>query len=148
MVAQIGYSVAGQLRDRVVLCAVYTMHVETRSACFLVEPQNQGQRFVSDLVSEPLGRFSLLWLQNWWRWFLRFGLKTSGDGFLVEPQNQGGGGFSSLCLKTGIYGLMIWASKSPRRFLGLGLKTKHVLLCRLCHKIDRRMRQCGIHAKI
>jgi hypothetical protein len=36
---------------------------------FLVEPQNQDQRFVSGLTSKPLGRF------------LPVGLKT-GDGFL------------------------------------------------------------------
>jgi hypothetical protein len=42
MVAQVEYSVAGQLRGRVAPCAVYTWHVETRSAGFLVEPQNQG----------------------------------------------------------------------------------------------------------
>jgi hypothetical protein len=28
-----------------------------RSASFLVEPQNQGQRFISALASKPLGRF-------------------------------------------------------------------------------------------
>jgi hypothetical protein len=42
MVAQVGYSVAGRSRDRVVPCAVCTWHVETRSTGFLVEPQNQG----------------------------------------------------------------------------------------------------------
>jgi hypothetical protein len=36
---------------------VYTVHVETRSAGFLVEPQNQGGRFVSGLASKPLGWF-------------------------------------------------------------------------------------------
>jgi hypothetical protein len=59
---------------------------------------------------------SVVWPQNHWDGFLRFGLKTSGDGFLwfglktggdgfsclasipvvsflVESQNQGGGGF-------------------------------------------------------
>jgi hypothetical protein len=40
MVAHIGYSVAGRSRGRVTPCAVYTWHVETRSACFLVESQN------------------------------------------------------------------------------------------------------------
>jgi hypothetical protein len=30
--------VAGRSRGRVALCAVYTIHVETRSAGFLVEP--------------------------------------------------------------------------------------------------------------
>jgi hypothetical protein len=43
--------------------------VEMRSACFLVEPQNQGRRFVSGLTSKPLG------------WFLiGLGLKTDDDG--------------------------------------------------------------------
>jgi hypothetical protein len=36
------------------------------SAGFLVEPQNQGLRFVSGLVSKPLGRFSLVCPQNRW----------------------------------------------------------------------------------
>jgi hypothetical protein len=57
MVAQVGYSVAGRLRGRVVPSAVCIMHVETRSANFLVEPQNQGRRFVSCLASKPLGWF-------------------------------------------------------------------------------------------
>jgi hypothetical protein len=68
MVAQVRYSVAGRSRGQVALCAVCTVHVETRSAGFLVEPQNQGQRFVSGLASKPLGGF------------LRFGLKTGGGG--------------------------------------------------------------------
>jgi hypothetical protein len=38
---------------------ICTWHVETRSMGFLVEPQNQGQRFVSSLASKPLERFSL-----------------------------------------------------------------------------------------
>jgi hypothetical protein len=42
MVAQVGYSVAGRSRGRVAPCAVCTGHVETRSAGFLVEPQNQA----------------------------------------------------------------------------------------------------------
>jgi hypothetical protein len=92
----------------------------------LVEPQNQGRRFVSGLSSKPLGGF------------LHFVLKTDGNSFLVEPQNQGGGGFPSWGLKTGSYDLVIWASKSPRRFLGLGLKTKQTLICRLRHKTEGR----------
>jgi hypothetical protein len=54
MVAHVGYSVARQSRGRVTLCAVCTVHVETRSTGFLVEPQNQGQQFVSGLTSKPL----------------------------------------------------------------------------------------------
>jgi hypothetical protein len=38
MVAQVGYSVAGRSRGRVAPCAVCTVHVETRSVGFLVEP--------------------------------------------------------------------------------------------------------------
>jgi hypothetical protein len=38
MGAQVEYSVVGWSRGRVVLCAVCTWHVETRSAGFLVEP--------------------------------------------------------------------------------------------------------------
>jgi hypothetical protein len=57
MVAQVRYSVAGRSRGRVTPCAVCTWHVETRSTGFLVEPQNQGRRFVSGLASKLLGRF-------------------------------------------------------------------------------------------
>jgi hypothetical protein len=136
MVAQVGYSVAGRSRGRMASCAVCTWHVETRSAGFLVEPQNQGRRFVSDLASKPLGRFSPVWSQNWWRRFLPVWPQNWWSGFLVEPQNQGGGGFPGLSLKIGSSGLVIWASKSPRQFLGLGLKTKWASVCRLRHKTD------------
>jgi hypothetical protein len=95
-----------------VLCAVCTVHVEMRSAGFLVEPQNQGRRFVSGLASKPLGRFSPVWPQNWWL------------------------GFPDLDLKTGSSGLVIYASKSPPQFLGLSLKTKLTSVCRLHHKTD------------
>jgi hypothetical protein len=37
MVAQVGYSVAGRSGGRVTPCAICTVHVETRSAGFLVE---------------------------------------------------------------------------------------------------------------
>jgi hypothetical protein len=120
-----------QSRGRVVLCAICTVHVETRSVGFLVEPQNHDRRFVSGLTLKPLGRF------------LRFGLKIGGNGFLVEPQNQGGEGFPGLDLKTDSYGLVIWASKSPRRFLSLGLKTMQASIYRLCHKNDSRMQWRG-----
>jgi hypothetical protein len=43
------------VESRVVPCAVCSWHVETRSVGFLVEPQNQGRRFVSGLASKPLG---------------------------------------------------------------------------------------------
>jgi hypothetical protein len=110
MVTQVGYSVVGRSRGWVAPCAICTWHVATRSASFLVEPQNQGQRFVSDLASKPLGRFlavwpqsllrrfSPVWPQNWWRRF-----------FSVWPQNQWW--ISWLSLKTKVVeGFPIWAS--------------------------------------
>jgi hypothetical protein len=60
MVAQVGYSVAGQSRGWEAPCAVCTVHVETRSVGFLVEPQNKSRRFLIGL-----------------------GLKTDVDGLLV-----------------------------------------------------------------
>jgi hypothetical protein len=57
MVSQVGYSVAERSRGQVTLCVICTVHKETRSTCFLVEPQNQGRRFVSGLASKPLGQF-------------------------------------------------------------------------------------------
>jgi hypothetical protein len=54
MVAHVGYSVVGRSGGRVTSCAVYTVHVKTRSADFLVEPQNQGRWFVSGLASKPV----------------------------------------------------------------------------------------------
>jgi hypothetical protein len=89
MVAQVGYSVAGRLGGQVTPCAVCTVHMETRKAGFLDDPQNQGRRFVSGLASKPLGRFSLVWPQDWWL------------------------GFPGLGLKTGSSSLVNWASKSP-----------------------------------
>jgi hypothetical protein len=50
MVTQIEYSVAERSRGQVTLCAVCTVHVEMRSAGFLVEPQNQVRQFVSGLA--------------------------------------------------------------------------------------------------
>jgi hypothetical protein len=70
MVTQVGYSVARRSRGRVAPCAVYTWHMETRSVGCLVEPQNQGRRFVSGLASKSLGRFSPVWPENRWRRFL------------------------------------------------------------------------------
>jgi hypothetical protein len=55
MVAQVRYSVARRSRGQVTLCAVCTVHVETKSTSFLIEPQNQGRRFISGLASKPLG---------------------------------------------------------------------------------------------
>jgi hypothetical protein len=70
MVAQVRYSVARRSRGRVAPCVVCTVHVKTRSACFLVEPENQGRWFISGLASKPLGRF-----------LIGLSLKIDGDDF-------------------------------------------------------------------
>jgi hypothetical protein len=83
---------------------------------------------------------SVVWPQNHWDGFSRFGLKTGDDGFFWFGFKTGGDGFPSSDLKTGSYGLVIWASQSPRWFLGLGLKTKRAMVYRLRHKTDGRMK--------
>jgi hypothetical protein len=60
------------LGGRVAPCATCTVHVETRSAGSLVEPQNKGRQFVSGLASKPLRQF-----------LIGLGLKTDGDGLWV-----------------------------------------------------------------
>jgi hypothetical protein len=115
--AQVEYSVAGRSRGQVTLCVVYTVPKETRSVDFLVQPQNQGQWFLS------------VWPQNRWLRFLWFGW----------PQNHSLK-FFALGLKTGSCGLVIWPIKSPQWFLGLSLKTKWDMVCWLCHKTNVRMK--------
>jgi hypothetical protein len=112
-------------------CAVCTVHMETRGAGFLIEPQNQGQRFVSGLASKSLGRFVSDLASKPLRRFVSgltskpvvtvfsvLALKPvatvspvsaskSMVGFLVKPQNQGSEGFPGLGHKIGSYGLVI-----------------------------------------
>jgi hypothetical protein len=83
MVAQVGYSVAGRSRGRVTPCAVCTGHVETRSAGFLVEPQNQGGGGFPDLGLKT-GSFGVVIC----------GLKITATVSWFEPQNQVGFGLS------------------------------------------------------
>jgi hypothetical protein len=141
MVAQVRYSVAGRSRGGVVPCAVCTWHMETRSVSFLVEPQNQGRRFVSGLASSGLtskpAATIFVSLASKLVATVSSGLASkTAVGFLVEPQNQGVGGFPGLGLKTDNSGLVIWTLKSPRQFLGLRLKTKQASVCQLHHKTD------------
>jgi hypothetical protein len=76
MVAQVGYSVAGRLRGRVALCAVCTWHVETRSAGFLVEPQNQGGGGFPGLGLKTGSAGLVIWASKSPQRFLGLGLKT------------------------------------------------------------------------
>jgi hypothetical protein len=101
MVVQDGYSLVGRSRGRMTPYVVCIVHKETRRADFLVEPQNQGWRFVSGLASKPLGRFvsglaskSLgrflpVWPQNRWRQFSPVWSQNRWRRFLpVWSQNQ------------------------------------------------------------
>jgi hypothetical protein len=137
MVAQVRYSVAGRSRGRVALCAVCTVHVETRSAGFLVEPQNQGRWSVSGLALKPLRRFFIglglktdgdgllvVWPQNHSDGFCWFGLKTGGDGFWQFSVKTCCDGFWRFGLKTCCDGFLWFGLKtSGDGFLWFGLKT-------------------------
>jgi hypothetical protein len=80
-------------------CAVYTVHMETRSAYFLVESQTK------------VDGLPVVWPQNHWDGFLWFGLKTGGDNFsglASVPVTM----VSWLSLKTNVVqGFSVWASK-------------------------------------
>jgi hypothetical protein len=77
VVTQVGYSAARRSRGRVTLCAVCTWHVETRSAGFLVEPQNQGGGGFPGLGLKITTTVSWFGPQN-----------QVGFGLLVAPQNR------------------------------------------------------------
>jgi hypothetical protein len=82
MLTQVGYSVAERSGGWVTLCAVCIVHVETMSASFLVEPQNQYQCFGLkitgtiylwfDLKTSRTVSFDLTSKLRWWMIF-RFG---------------------------------------------------------------------------
>jgi hypothetical protein len=76
MVAQVGYSVAGRSRGRVAPCAVCTWHVETWSASFLVEPQNQGGGGFPGLGLKTDSSGLVIWASKSPRRFLILGFKT------------------------------------------------------------------------
>jgi hypothetical protein len=115
--------VVGRSRGQVAPCAVCTWHVETRSVGFLVEPQNQGRRFVSGLTSKPLrrfvsglaskplGRFSPVWPQNRWRRFLLVWPQNLWRRFLsIWPQNRWSVSWLSHKTKV-VEGFPVWTSK-------------------------------------
>jgi hypothetical protein len=75
MVAQVGYSVAGRSRGRVASCAVCTWHVETRSAGFLFESQNQGGGGFPDLGLKTGSSGLVIWASKSPQRFLGLDLK-------------------------------------------------------------------------
>jgi hypothetical protein len=68
---------------------------------FLVEPQNQGARFINGLASKPLGWFVRDLASKLLGWFV--------SGLASKPLGR----VSRFGSKNGSYGLVIWASKSP-----------------------------------
>jgi hypothetical protein len=72
-----------RLRGQVTLCAVCTMQMKTRSSGFLVEPQNQGRRFISDLTSKSLGRILSIWPKSTATVSPDFASKSVASGFPV-----------------------------------------------------------------
>jgi hypothetical protein len=94
MVAQVRYSVAGRSRGQVTLCAVCTVHEETRSTSFWLRlktkvdslskvwPQNHWDGLLVVWPQIHCHGLSVVWPQNHWDGFLQFGLKTGGDCFL------------------------------------------------------------------
>jgi hypothetical protein len=92
--AQVEYSLLIWSRGWVMLCAVCTVHKETRSVSLLVEPQNQGWRFFSGLASKPLGRVSRFGPQNRQPRFGDLGIKITMTVSWFGPQNQAGYGLS------------------------------------------------------
>jgi hypothetical protein len=104
--AQVRYSVAGQSGGRVTPCAVYTVHIETRSAGFLVEHQNQGRRVF---------RFGP---QNQQLRFGDFGIKITAIISWFGPQNQAR------------FGLLV-VPQNRRREVGVGHTSRFNGLLRL-----------------
>jgi hypothetical protein len=79
---------------------------------FLVQPQNQGRRFISGLTSKPLERF-----------LIGLSLKTDVDGlWVVWPQNHSGG-LASKLVATVFGGLAL----KPAATIFSGLASKPVM---------------------
>jgi hypothetical protein len=69
-------AVAGRSRGRVATCAVCTWHVKTRSAGFLVEPQNQSGGEFPGLGLKTGSSDLVIWASKSPRRFLELGFKT------------------------------------------------------------------------
>jgi hypothetical protein len=121
------------------LCEVCTVHVETRSASFLVEPQNHGRWIASGLASKPLGRFLIglglktngdslwvVWPQNYSDGFHRFDLKTGGDGFWQFDLKTCCNGFSSIWALKPMATVCEWFDLKTIRTVFDGLISKSV----------------------
>jgi hypothetical protein len=92
--AHVGNSVVRRSRGRVILCVACTMRKETRSACFLVQPQNQGRQILPIWAQNRWLRVSLFGPQNRQLRFRDLGLKTTTAVSWFVPPNQVGYGLS------------------------------------------------------
>jgi hypothetical protein len=72
------------------LYLICTMHMEMKSAGFLVWPQNQGRRFISGLASKSLGRVFRFGPQNLQLRFSDLGIKITATVSWLGPQNKVG----------------------------------------------------------
>jgi hypothetical protein len=112
MVAQVGYSGAGRSRGRVAPFAVCTWHMETRSAGFLVEPQNQGGGGFPGLGLKTGSSGLVIWASKSPRQFLGLGLKTKwASAYRLRHKTDGGS-----------------SARDTRRYLAACLASKQVWL--------------------
>jgi hypothetical protein len=81
-------------------------------------PQNQWRRFVSGLVSKPLGRFLPVWPQNWWRRFLAVWSQSAVTVFSGLASKPVMTVFLQFGLKTGDNSFSRFGLKTGGRFLG------------------------------
>jgi hypothetical protein len=72
--AHVGYLVAGRSWGQVTPCVICTVHMEMRSTCFLVEPQNQDRR-VSQLRLKTGISSLVIWASKSPSWFFVLDIK-------------------------------------------------------------------------
>jgi hypothetical protein len=92
MVAQFGYSVAGRSRGQVASCVVSTVHVETRSVSFLVDPQNHGGGGILGLGLKTDSYGLVIWVLKSPRQFLSLCLKIKRASVYPLRHKTNGGG--------------------------------------------------------
>jgi hypothetical protein len=105
-------------------CAVCTMHMETRSASFLVEPQNQDRLF-PDLDLKTGSSALMIWASKSLWWFLGVDLKTKRssvcrlhhktDGRMIRCGARVEIWWLALPRSKSCYGFIVWPQDSRRR---------------------------------
>jgi hypothetical protein len=100
MITHVGYSVVGWLVGRVMLCAVCTVHEETRNTCFWLN------------LKTKVDGLSVVWPQNHWDGLKVILPQNHRDGFSRFSLKIGGDSFFRFGLKTGDECFLVWGSKS------------------------------------